>query len=151
SIAQGSTVALVGPSGSGKTTALGLMLRFQDPTCGSVRFDGHDLRDVNVASLRGQIGAVLQDAFLFNTTIRENIRMGRPDATDSQIEDAARAAEVHDAIRALPAGYATQVGERGALLSGGERQRVALARALVRNPSVLLLDEATSALDATTE
>ncbi len=147
----GGMVAFVGPSGSGKTTALGLLLRLRDPSAGAVCFDGHDLREVTASSLRAQLGAVLQDAFLFHATLRENIRMGRPGATDAEVEDAARDAEVHDAILALPDGYETQAGEAGGALSGGQRQRVALARALLREPRVLLLDEATSALDANAE
>ena len=150
-LAAGSMIALVGASGSGKSTALNLLLRFYDPHAGSVKFDGCDLRDVTQASLHAQIGVVFQESLLFNTTIRENIRYGNVDASDADIERAARLAEVHDAILGLPDGYETIVGERGARLSGGQRQRVAIARALLREPAVLLLDEATSALDPAAE
>jgi ATP-binding cassette, subfamily B, bacterial len=150
-IPAGAHVAVVGPSGCGKSTLFNLLLRFYDPSQGSVTMDGQDVRRVTQASLRGQIGTVFQDSVLFDTTVRENIRLGRTSASDVDVEAAARTAEVHDAILALPDGYATQVGERGARLSGGQRQRVALARALVRQPALLLLDEATSALDAETE
>ena len=147
----GSSAALVGPSGSGKSTLLSLLMRFYDPNEGAVAIDGSDLRSVTQRSLRGQIGVVFQESFLFNTTLRENIRLGRPDATDSEVEAAARAAEIHEFIMSLPEGYETSAGERGGRLSGGQRQRVAIARALVRNPAILLLDEATSALDPETE
>jgi ATP-binding cassette subfamily B protein len=150
-IPHASSVALVGASGSGKSTLLSLLMRFYDPASGSVSIDGLDLRDVTQQSLRGQIGIVFQESFLFNTTLRENIRLGRPDATDGEVEEAARAAEIHDFIRSLPLGYETVAGERGSKLSGGQRQRIAIARALVRNPAILLLDEATSALDPETE
>ncbi|MCU0269582.1 MAG: ATP-binding cassette domain-containing protein [Acidimicrobiales bacterium] len=150
-IRAGSRVAFVGPSGSGKSTVLQLLMRLYDTDEGAVLFDGTDLRHASVASLRSQLGVVFQDNFLFDTTVRENIRLGRPGATDAEIEAAARAAEVHDFIEQLPRGYDTTVGERGGMLSGGQRQRVAIARALVRNPRVLLLDEATSALDPKTE
>jgi ATP-binding cassette, subfamily B, bacterial len=151
SIARGTSVAVVGPSGSGKSTLLSLLLRLQDPTRGSVRIDGRDLRDGSIDSLRQQMAVVSQDSFLFSASIAENIRVGRRDATDAGVEAAARAAEIHDFIASLPNGYDTMVGERGMRLSGGQRQRIALARALVRDPEVLLLDEATSALDAATE
>jgi ATP-binding cassette, subfamily B, bacterial len=150
-ISKGSTVAFVGPSGSGKSTVLNLLVRFYDPTGGRLTLDGCDLREFSQDSLRGQMGIVLQDSLLFDTTIRENIRMGRPGASDADVEAAARAAEMHDLIAALPGGYDTRVGERGGRLSGGQRQRIALARALIRDPAILILDEATSALDPDTE
>ncbi len=150
-IHRGSNVAIVGGSGSGKSTVLGLIARFYDPDSGKVTFDGRDGRTATLDSLRKQMGVVFQESFLFNTTIRENIRLGRPDADDEDVEAAARAAEIHDVIVGLPDGYNTIVGERGGRLSGGQRQRVAIARAIVRDPKVLLLDEATSALDPTTE
>ncbi len=150
-IPVGSNVAVVGPSGSGKSTILNLLTRFYDPNYGRILFDGVDLRDATVESLREQIGMVFQESFLFNETIRENIRMARPDAADDEVERAARAAELHDFIMQLPDGYDTTVGERGGHLSGGQRQRVAIARAILRNPALLLLDEATSALDPATE
>ena len=150
-IPRGTSVAFVGASGSGKSTVLNLLTRFYDPRSGAVTIDGVDLRTVQQASLRAQIGMVFQESILFNTTIAENIRFGRPECTQEEIEAAARAAEIHDLIVGLPDGYATQVGERGGRLSGGQRQRIAIARALVRDPGVLVLDEATSALDAATE
>jgi ATP-binding cassette subfamily B protein len=150
-IPAGQSVALVGPSGCGKSTILNLLMRFYDPTLGSISFDGHDLREATQASLRAQTGVVFQESILFNTTVRENIRLGRLDATDAEIEAAARAAEIHDFITSLPNGYDTTVGERGGRLSGGQRQRLAIARAIVRNPPLLLLDEATSALDSEAE
>ena len=150
-IPVGANVAVVGPSGSGKSTVLHLLTRFYDPEYGQVRADGVDLRDVTVASLRSQIGMVFQESFLFNESVRENIRMGRPEASDADVENAAKAAELHDFLMQLPEGYDTLVGERGGHLSGGQRQRVAIARAILRNPALLLLDEATSALDPATE
>ena len=150
-IRAGESVAFVGPSGSGKSTVLTLLTRFYEPLAGTVAMDGRDLRSASRESLRNQLGIVFQDSILFNTTIRENIRVGKPVATDAEIEGVARAAELHDVVMAMPEGYDTPVGERGGRLSGGLRQRIAIARALLRDPGVLVLDEATSALDAATE
>lgn len=150
-IPQGRLVAFVGPSGSGKSTVLNLIMRFYDADAGSIRFDGIDIREASLASLRSQMGVVFQESFLFDATIRENIRVGRPEATDAEVDEAARAAELHEAIASLPQGYDTPVGERGGRLSGGQRQRVAIARAVLRDPEILVLDEATSALDPATE
>jgi len=143
-------VLLVGPSGCGKSTVLNLLMRFYDPRQGSIFIDGYDLKQITQDSLRQHIGIVLQENFLFNTTIRENIRIGKQGATDEEVENAAKLAEVHDIIINLPEGYNTIVGERGSNLSGGQRQRVAIARAILSDPPILLLDEATSALDPTT-
>ncbi|KAI8127489.1 Multidrug resistance protein like protein 49 [Lucilia cuprina] len=150
-IKPGQTVAFVGPSGCGKSTTLQLMQRFYDPLQGTVKLDGHDLRDLNVCWLRSQIGVVGQEPVLFATTIEENIRYGKPDCSMADIENAARTANCHDFIIKLPQGYKTMVGERGAQMSGGQKQRIAIARAIVRDPKILLLDEATSALDPTSE
>lgn len=150
-IPKGSRVAFVGPSGCGKSTCLNILLRFFDPDSGKVTFDGVDLRDARLDSLLQHTGVVFQDNFLFNASIRENVRLGRPDATDEEIEEACRKAELHDLIASMPQGYDTPAGEGGNRLSGGQRQRVALARALVRKPDILFLDEATSALDPGTE
>jgi ATP-binding cassette, subfamily B, bacterial len=150
-IPRGSRTAIVGPSGSGKSTILNLILRLYEPVKGSVTIDGYDLRKVTRESLLSQIAIVFQESFLFNTTIRENIRLGRPDASDGDVEAAARAAEIHDFIEALPQGYDTNAGERGSQMSGGQRQRIAIARAIIRDPAILLLDEATAALDHATE
>ena len=150
-IPQGARVALVGPSGCGKSTNLGLLLRFHEPSSGRVLFDETDLREAATDSVRRQMGVVFQESFLFDSSIRENIRLGRPGATDAEVEAAAGAAELHEIALALPEGYDTRVGERGGRLSGGQRQRVAIARALVRDPRILVLDEATSALDPATE
>ena len=150
-IPRGTSVAIVGPSGSGKSTVMSLLLRFHDPLSGRVLVDGVDLKAVTQASWRTQLGVVFQENLLFRTTLRENIRMGRPDATDDEVQQAARQAGIHDTLMQQPAGYDTQAGERGGRLSGGQRQRLAIARALVRQPRVLLLDEATSALDPQTE
>jgi ATP-binding cassette subfamily B protein len=151
SIPAGTHAAFVGPSGAGKTSVLNLLLRFWDPTSGRVLIDGHDLRDVTLDSLRRQFGVILQETFIFNTTVRANIAFGRPDATDEQIVAAATAAQLHDFVLSLPAGYETVLGDRGVRMSGGQRQRLAIARAVLRDPAVLILDEATSALDAGTE
>jgi len=150
-VAPGTTIALVGPSGAGKSTLMGLIPRFYDPTRGALRIDGHDLRDVQQETLRAQLAAVSQEVRLFNTSIGENIRYGRLDASDDEVEAAARAANAHDFIATLSNGYETEVGERGVKLSGGQRQRVAIARALLRNARILLLDEATSSLDSASE
>lgn len=151
SIRPGETVALVGPSGAGKTTVVQLILRFWDPESGRVAIDGLDLRDMARAEFRRAIALVPQDPVIFATSARENIRFGRPDATDAQIEAAARAAHAHEFLTALPEGYDSQVGERGVMLSGGQKQRIAIARAILRDAPILLLDEATSALDAESE
>jgi subfamily B ATP-binding cassette protein MsbA len=148
---RGETVALVGPSGGGKSTILNLIPRFYDPTGGRVLIDGHDLRDVTLTSLRGQIALVTQEPFLFDDTIRANIAYARPDASQAKIEQAAREAAAHDFILELPQGYETSVGEAGARLSGGQRQRIAIARAFLKDAPILLLDEATSALDTESE
>ena len=150
-IPRNKSVAFVGASGSGKSTVLNLLLRFYDPLDGAVFIDGLDLRDAQLDSLRLKTAVVFQDNFLFNMSIRENIRLGRPSATDADIEAAAKTAEIHDFIAALPDRYDTPAGERGSRFSGGQRQRIAIARAVLRNPSLLILDEATSALDPSTE
>jgi subfamily B ATP-binding cassette protein MsbA len=150
-VSPGETVALVGPSGAGKSTVFNLLPRLYDVTSGSVRIDGQDVRDVTLASLRAAMALVTQEASLFHDSVRANIALGRPGATQTEIEEAARAAAAHDFILALPQGYDTNVGERGGNISGGERQRIALARAFLRNAPILLLDEATSALDAASE
>ncbi len=150
-IPAGEVLALVGPSGSGKTTLLNLIPRFYDPTQGRVLVDGHDIREVKLAELRGQIGIVPQETLLFSRSVRENILYGRLEASDDEVIEAARAANAHEFISRLPRGYDTQVGERGLRLSGGQRQRIAIARMLLKNPRILLLDEATSALDAENE
>jgi ATP-binding cassette subfamily B protein len=150
-IAPGERVAIVGPSGSGKSTVAMLVSRFYDPDRGTVRVDGHDVRDVALRSLRHQVGVVFEESFLFSDTVRANIAYGRTDATDEEVEAAARAAQAHEFIERLPDGYGTVVGERGLTLSGGQRQRVALARAILYNPRILILDDATSAVDARVE
>ncbi|MCE5239210.1 ABC transporter ATP-binding protein/permease [bacterium] len=147
----GSSTALVGPSGSGKTTLVHLIPRFYDPVGGRILLDGTDLRDVAIASLRGNIGMVMQENFLFMGTLRENIKYGRPEASDEEVVQASIAANCHDFIMEFPDGYETLVGERGTRLSGGQRQRISIARALLRNPRILILDEATSALDSESE
>lgn len=150
-IKAGKTVALVGPSGGGKTTISHLLPRFYEPTKGSITIDGKDLKKVTMRSVRENIGIVQQDVFLFADTVRENIRYGRTNATDEEIIEAAKAAEIHDDIMAMPDGYDTVVGERGTTLSGGQKQRVSIARIFLKNPPILILDEATSALDSVTE
>ncbi len=150
-IAPGSVVALVGPTGVGKTTLAMLIPRFYDPCRGRITLDGHDLRDLTVASLRHQVSLVLQEVFLFHGTVRENILFGRPDATEEEMIEAARIANAHGFIAELPQGYDTMIGERGVKLSGGQRQRLAIARAVLKDAPILILDEATSAVDVQTE
>lgn len=150
-VEAGQMVAFVGQSGSGKTTLVNLLQRHYDVTGGRILVDGHDVRDIELKSLRRQVGVVIQETFLFNTTIRENIRYGRLDANDGDIEEAARAANIAHVISAMPGGYDTRIGEDGVKLSGGEKQRIAIARALLSDPRILILDEATSALDSETE
>ena len=150
-IAPGETIALVGPSGGGKSTTCSLLPRFYDVAAGSITIDGQDVRDVTQDSLRRSIGLVQQDVYLFDGTLRENIEYGRPGATDEEIVEAARKANIHDFIASLPDGYDTVVGERGSRLSGGQKQRVAIARVFLKNPKILILDEATSALDNESE
>ena len=150
-VQAGEVIALVGSSGSGKTTVVSLVPRFYEPTEGAVLIDGRDIREHTLRSLRAQIGIVSQQTILFDDTVRHNIAYGRPEATDEQIEDAAKAAYAHEFIRRLPEGYGTMIGENGVKLSGGERQRLAIARAILRDPPMLILDEATSALDSESE
>jgi ATP-binding cassette subfamily B protein/subfamily B ATP-binding cassette protein MsbA len=150
-VPPGQTLAIAGATGAGKTTLVSLVPRFFDPWEGRVRIDGHDVRDVQVKSLRRQVALVLQESFLFPLTIAENIAYGRPGASREEIEAAARAANAHGFIECLPQGYETRVGERGATLSGGERQRLAIARAFLKDAPILILDEPTSALDTETE
>jgi ATP-binding cassette subfamily B protein len=150
-LAPGRVLALVGASGSGKSTVAQLLARFYDPAGGTVTLDGRDLRALDPAWLREQVGAVAQEPVLFAASLAENIRYGRPDATDAEVEAAARAANADGFVRAFPDGYATMVGERGVRLSGGQKQRIAIARALLKDPRILVLDEATSALDAESE
>ncbi|MEU8234601.1 ABC transporter ATP-binding protein [Actinoplanes sp. NPDC048967] len=150
-VPAGTSLALVGETGSGKTTIGALIVRFHDPAAGRITIDGIDLRDLRLADLAGVVGLVSQETYLLHTTVRENLRYARPDATDAQIEQAARAAQIHDVIAGLPDGYDTVVGSRGHRFSGGEKQRIAIARTLLRDPRILVLDEATSALDTSTE
>jgi ATP-binding cassette subfamily B protein len=148
---RGETVALVGPSGAGKSTVLKLLLRFYDPSTGVIRLDGVATQDLGLETLRACMALVPQEPVIFSANASDNIRYGRPDATDAEVEAAARAAQAHEFIALLPQGYATPLGERGVRLSGGQRQRIAIARAIIRNAPLLLLDEATSSLDAENE
>jgi ABC-type multidrug transport system fused ATPase/permease subunit len=150
-VQSGETLGIVGPSGAGKTTLLSLVARFYDPTRGQVMLDGEDLRSLRLQDIYANLAIVTQDPFLFSTTIRENILCGRPDATQNEVEAAARAAEIHDEIMAMPDGYETVVGQGGRALSRGEAQRVNVARAILKNAPILLLDEATSSLDSYSE
>lgn len=147
----GQTIALLGPTGAGKSTIINLLPRFYDVDAGRITVDGHDVRDLTLASLRSQIGTVLQETFLFSVSVRENIAYGRAGATEEEIIAAARAARAHDFIAALPQGYDTELGERGTNLSGGQKQRIAIARALLLNPRILILDDATASVDSETE
>ncbi|GLY97849.1 ABC transporter ATP-binding protein [Actinoplanes sp. NBRC 103695] len=150
-VPPGTSLALVGETGSGKSTVAALITRLYDPTAGRITIDGVDLRDLRLNDLAGVVGLVSQDTYLLHTSVRENLRYARPDATDEQIEQAARAAQIHDLIAGLPDGYDTVTGSRGHRFSGGEKQRIAIARTLLRDPRILVLDEATSALDSSTE
>jgi ATP-binding cassette subfamily B protein len=150
-VPAGKMVAIVGPSGAGKSTVSRILFRFYELASGKVTIDGQDIRDVTQKSLRAAIGMVPQDTVLFNDTILYNIRYGRPQATDAEVREAARLAQIHDFIMTLPQGYDSLVGERGLKLSGGEKQRVAIARTILKSPPILMLDEATSALDSHTE
>lgn len=150
-VRPGETVAFVGMSGGGKSTIVSLIPRFYDATEGTIRMDGHDLKDVTIHSLRDQIGLVLQDSILFSESVKENILMGKPDATDEEVIAAAQAANAHEFITNLPEGYDTKVGERGVKLSGGQKQRIAISRVFLKDPAILILDEATSALDLESE
>ena len=150
-IPSGKTIALCGSSGCGKSTVIQLLQRFYEPLSGSIEYDGVNIKDLDLEWLRSNISLVSQEPILFSTSIRENIRLGRLDATDAEIEEAARAANAHDFIQQCPDKYSTQVGERGSQLSGGQKQRIAIARAILKKPRILLLDEATSALDNESE
>ncbi len=147
----GTTTAIVGETGAGKTTLGYLVSRLYDPTKGRVTIDGTDLRDLSFESLAASVGVVSQETYLFHATVRENLRFAKPDATDEEVEEAARAAQIYNLISSVPDGFETVVGERGYRFSGGEKQRIAIARAVLRNPPILVLDEATSALDTQTE
>ena len=147
----GTRTAIVGATGAGKTTLGYLVARLYEPQEGRVTIDGVDVRDASFASLAATVGVVSQETYLFHATVRENLRFARPEASDEEIEDAARTARIHDLIASLPEGYETVVGERGYRFSGGEKQRIAIARTILRNPPVLVLDEATSSLDTRTE
>ena len=150
-INKGETVAFVGMSGGGKSTLISLIPRFYDVTAGEINIDGNNVKDFLTGSLRNQIGLVQQDNILFSDTVRENILLGRPDATEEEIVEAAKMANAHDFIINLPEGYDTEVGERGVKLSGGQKQRLSIARIFLNNPPILILDEATSALDLESE
>jgi subfamily B ATP-binding cassette protein MsbA len=150
-VKRGDVVALVGPSGSGKSSLVNLIPRFFDVSSGSIEIDGHDLREVTIASLRRQIGKVTQETILFNDTVRNNIAYGQPNVPLAKVQEAAKMALAHDFILRMPEGYDTRIGEKGARLSGGERQRLAIARAILKNAPILILDEATSALDSESE
>ncbi len=150
-ILPGETVAIVGGTGSGKSTLANMIPRFVDPTSGKILLDGHDIREVSLKSLRRNIGIVFQENFLFSATVRQNIALGKPDASLEEIMEAARLAQAHSFIMEFPKGYDTELGERGIGLSGGQKQRVALARALLIDPQILILDEATSSVDTETE
>jgi len=150
-IRPGQTVALLGATGSGKSTIINLIPRFYDPSAGRVLVDGHDVRDVQLESLRSQIGIVLQDTTLFSGTIRDNIAFGRPEASLEDVIEAAQAAAADEFILGFPEGYDTRVGERGTTVSGGQKQRIAIARALLMDPRILILDDSTSSVDAVTE
>jgi subfamily B ATP-binding cassette protein MsbA len=151
SVQHGNIVALVGYSGAGKSTLVDLVAGFWYPTEGTIYIDGKDIRTLSLHSLRSHIGTVTQDIMLFDDTVKENIRFGRPDATDEEVIEAAKAAFAHDFIMDMPQGYDTMIGERGVRISGGQKQRVTIARAIIRNPSILILDEATSSLDTESE
>jgi len=150
-MAPGEMVALVGPSGAGKTSIANLICRFYDPNKGKITIDGHDLRRIKLSALRQQVAVVLQDSFLFNNNVAENLLYGKPDATREELAQAAKAANAHEFIMQLPQGYDTEIGERGVKLSGGQKQRLALARAILADPRILILDEATSSVDAEAE
>jgi ATP-binding cassette subfamily B protein len=150
-VPAGTTAAIVGETGAGKTTLAYLVARLYEPQQGRVTIDGVDVRDLRLADLAALVGLVSQETYLFHATVRENLRFARPEATDDEIEAAARVAQIHDLIASLPDGYETMVGERGYRFSGGEKQRIAIARVVLRNPPILILDEATSALDNDTE